>query len=121
MAKRKKRKTAKKNKIEVGIEIYAVLLVIIAILGIGKMGPVGELIASFSLFATGSIYMVLLLILFIIGIYGFIKREWPEFFSTKMLGLYLFAIGVLTFMHWSFVTENLNNTSLIKRFYKSDN
>ena len=113
MAKRKKRKTAKKNKIEVGIELYAVLLVIIAILGIGKMGPVGELIASFSLFATGSIYMVLLLILFIIGIYGFIKREWPEFFSTKMLGLYLFAIGVLTFMHWSFVTENLNNTSLI--------
>ena len=60
MAKRKKRKTAKKNKIEVGIELYAVLLVIIAILGIGKMGPVGELIASFSLFATGSIYMVLL-------------------------------------------------------------
>ena len=50
MAKRKKRKSTKKSKIEIGIELYAVLLIIIAILGIGKMGPVGELIASFSLF-----------------------------------------------------------------------
>lgn len=115
MAKRKKRKTTKKSKIEIGIELYSVLLVIIAILGIGKMGPVGELIASFSLFATGSIYMVLLLILFIIGVYAFIKREWPEFFSTKMLGFYLFAIGILTFMHWEFVSENLGNSNLIFR------
>ncbi len=115
MAKRKRRKTTKKTKIQVGIELYAVLLVIISILGIGKMGPVGELIASFSLFATGSIYMVLLLILFIVGVYGFIKREWPEFFSTKMLGLYLFAIGILTFMHWEFVSENLGNSNLIFR------
>lgn len=115
MAKRKKRKSTKKSKIEIGIELYAVLLVIIAILGIGKMGPVGELIASFSLFATGSIYMVLLLILFIVGIYAFIKREWPDFFSTKMLGFYLFAIGILTFMHWEFVSENLGSTNVIFR------
>ena len=115
MAKRKKKKTTKKSKIEIGVELYSVLLVIIAILGIGKMGPVGELIASFSLFATGSIYMVLLLILFIIGVYAFIKREWPEFFSTKMLGFYLFAIGILTFMHWEFVSENLGNSNLIFR------
>ena len=115
MAKRKRRKSTKKSKIEIGIELYAVLLIIIAILGIGKMGPVGELIASFSLFATGSIYMVLLLILFIVGIYAFIKREWPDFFSTKMFGLYLFAIGILTFMHWEFVSENLGSTNVIFR------
>ena len=115
MGKRKRRKTKQKEKIKIGIELYAVLLVIISILGIGKMGPVGQLIASFSLFATGSVYMVLLLILFIVGIYAFIKREWPDFFSTKMLGFYLFAIGVLTFMHWDFVSENLGMTSLIFR------
>ena len=115
MGKRKRRKTKQKEKIKIGIELYSVLLIIISILGIGKMGPVGELIASFSLFATGSVYMVFLLILFIVGIYAFIKREWPDFFSTKMLGFYLFVIGILTFMHWSFVTENLNNTNLIFR------
>ena len=115
MAKRKKRKSTKKSKIEIGIELYAVLLIIIAILGIGKMGPVGELIASFSLFATGSIYMILLLLMFIVGVYSFIKREWPDFFSTKMLGFYLFAIGILTFMHWEFVSENLSSANLIFR------
>ena len=115
MGKRKRRKTKQKEKIKVGIELYSVLLIIISILGIGKMGPVGQLIASFSLFATGSVYMVLLLILFIVGIYTFIKRGLPDFFSTKMLGFYLFAIGVLTFMHWDFVSENLGMTSLIFR------
>ena len=80
--------------------------------------PVGELIASFSLFATGSIYMILLLILFIIGVYAFIKREWPEFFSTKMLGFYLFAIGILTFMHWEFVSENLGKGCIFINSYK---
>ena len=111
MAKRKRRK--KKQKIEISIELYAILFVIAAILGIGKLGPVGRLIASFGLFATGSIYMVFLLLIFIIGIYAFLKREWPEFFSTKMFGFYLLVIGILTFMHWDFVSLNNNNSSLI--------
>ena len=112
MAKRK-RKRVKKEKIEVSIELYAILLAITAILGIGKLGPVGKLIASFSLFVSGSVYMILLLLLLIIGIYAFLKREWPEFFSTKMFGFYLFAIGLLTLMHWEFVSLNEGNSSLI--------
>ena len=99
MAKKKKKKSSKKKSIEISIELYAVLFVIAAILGIGKLGPVGKLVASFSLFLTGSIYMVFLLVLFILGVYAFLKREWPEFFTTKMLGVYLFVIGLLTFMH----------------------
>ena len=111
MAKRKRRKT-KKN-IEISIELYAVLLVVASILGIGKLGPVGRLIASFGLFLTGSIYIGFLLLLFIIGIYAFVKREWPEFFSTKMFGFYLLVIGILTFMHWDFVSQNGSNTNII--------
>ena len=99
MAKRKKKKT-NKSSIEITIELYAILLILVAILGIGKFGPVGRLIASFGLFLTGSIYLVTLFMLFVIGIYVFFKREWPELFSTKMFGLYLFVIGFLTLMHW---------------------
>ena len=62
---------------------------------------------------TGSIYLVTLFILFVIGIYVFFKREWPEFFSTKMFGFYLFVIGFLTLMHWEFVSLNSGNTSMI--------
>ena len=112
MAKRKRKRT-KKLKLEISVEIYAILLIIAAILGVGKFGPVGRLIASFGLFISGSVYMVFLVLLFIVGIYSFWKRDWPEFFSTKMLGFYLFVIGILTFMHWEFVSLNDGNTSMI--------
>ena len=112
MAKRKRRKQ-KKETIEISIELYAVCLVILTIIGIGKLGPAGRLISSFGLFLTGSLYMVFLFVLFLTGIYAFIKREWPDFFSTKMFGIYLLVIGVLTLMHWNFVTLNNENTSLI--------
>ena len=112
MAKRKRRREKKENN-ELMTELYAIILMISAILGIGKLGPVGRLISSFSLFLTGSVYMVFLLILLIIGTYTFIKRVWPDFFSTKMLGFYIFVIGILTFMHWNFVTVEGDNTSMI--------
>ena len=112
---KKKRKRQKQQTSEISIELYAIVLFIMAILGIGKLGPAGRLIASFGLFLTGSIYMIFLLILLLIAVYGFIKREWPDFFSTKMFGFYLFIIGALTFMHWDFVSLNDSNSSIIFR------
>lgn len=114
MAKRK-RKRVKKQKVSISIELYAILLIIASIFGIGRLGPAGRFIASFSLFLTGSIYIVSLFVLFIVGIYAFIKREWPDFFTTKMFGIYLFVIGILTFMHWDFISLNDVNTNLIFR------
>lgn len=112
MAKRKRRRT-KKTKITISIEIYALILSVLAIFGVCKLGPVGRLIASFGLFVSGSVYMAFLVLLFIIGIYAFWKRDWPEFFSTKWLGFYIFVIGLLTLMHWKFVSLNDANSSLI--------
>ena len=116
MAKRRrKRKYHRKEKLELKIEIYAIFFILAAIFGLGKLGPVGRFIAAFSLFLTGSTYMVFLVALLILGIYIFIKGEWPEFFSTKFLGLYLFIIGLLSFMHWDFITSNNGNNSMIYR------
>ncbi len=112
MAKRKRRRKRKET-FEISIELYAVLFVIAAILGIGKLGKAGKLVASFALFLTGSAYIVFLVLLFIIGIYVLVKRDWPEFFSHKMLGIYLFVIGMLTLMHWDFVIQNDSNSSVI--------
>ena len=112
MAKRKRRRS-KSGKIELSVEIYALIVVILAMIGAFKLGPVGRLIASFGLFVSGSVYMLFLVLMFIVGIYAFWKRDWPEFISTKMLGFYLFVIGVLTFMHWEFVKVNDFNSSLI--------
>jgi len=115
MAKRKRRKSSKKEKLELKIEIYAILFVLIAIIGLGKLGPVGRFVASFSLFLTGSIYMVFLVLLLILGVYIFIKGEWPDFLSTKFLGFYLLVIGLLSLMHWEFVELNNGNTTIIFR------
>ena len=108
MAKRKKKKVVK-NKFKYKTELYGIIFMLCSILGLGKFGPVGEVIASFGLFLVGSIYMLLLVVLFILGCYLLIKREWPDFFTSRLLGIYLFVLGLLVIMHTDFIAENQNN------------
>ena len=108
MAKRKKKKVVK-NKFKYTVELYGIIFMLCSILGLGKFGPVGEVIASFGLFLVGSIYMLLLVVLFILGCYLLIKREWPDFFTSRLLGIYLFILGLLVIMHGDFIAENQNN------------
>lgn len=112
MAKKKTKKAPKKS-FSHRDELYGVLLVLAAILGIGKYGPVGRLISSFSLFLVGSLYMVFLVVLLVIGVYLIIKREWPNFFTTKLLGIYLVVLGFLILMHKEFIAKNDGNMMLI--------
>lgn len=114
MAKRKRKKQTKKG-FEYKLEVIGLVLLLASILGIGKYGPVGRMIASFALFLVGSIYMVLLVVLFIVGAYLLVKREWPDFFSTKLMGVYLFVFGFLIVMHQDFVLQNEGNMMLIFR------
>ena len=114
MAKKKRKKQSKKG-FEYKLEVYGLLMLLASILGIGKYGPVGRIISSFALFLVGSIYMVLLVVFFIVGAYLLIKREWPDFFSTKLIGLYIFVIGFLIVMHQDFVLQNDGNVMLIFR------
>ena len=108
MAKRKRKKQAKKD-FTFSANIYGILLILAAVLGIGKYGPVGRFITSFAIFLVGSLYIPFLVMLFVIGGYLLIKRDWPEFFSTKLIGIYLFVIGLLILMHQKFVTVNNSN------------
>ena len=103
----------KKKQLSVRPEVYAILFIIAAIVGIGKLGIVGKVLVASSIFLTGTIYIVFLILLFILGIYIFINGDWPEFFSTKMLGFYLFIIGLLTFLHWDFILDLNGNASLV--------
>ena len=60
MAKKKQRKNTKKEKPTYLVELYGILLILVAILGIGKYGPIGRGIASFALFLVGNLYFFLL-------------------------------------------------------------
>ena len=114
MAKRKRKKVVK-TKFKYKTELIGIILVLMAILGLGKYGPVGRMIASFGLFVVGSLYMILLLVLGIIGVYMLIKREKPDFFTSKLIGVYTFSLGWLVVMHWDFVSQNEFNSMIVFR------
>ncbi len=111
MAKRKKRRESKS--FSHGAEVYGILLILISILGIGRYGPVGKCIASFSLFLVGSLYLVFLVALFFLGIYMIFKRETPDFKNTKLIGIYITVLGILVLMHKEFVVKNDGNSMQI--------
>ena len=60
MAKKKSRNKKEKEKPTYLVELYGIALILIAILGIGKYGPIGRCIASFALFLVGNLYFFLL-------------------------------------------------------------
>lgn len=113
MAKKKRKKETKKG-FAYSVELYGILFVLGAILGIGRYGPVGNLIASFAVFLVGVGYNILLGLVLFLGLYLIVKRDWPDFFTTKMLGSYVLVIGILSIMHQDYVLQN--NSNAVKVF-----
>jgi S-DNA-T family DNA segregation ATPase FtsK/SpoIIIE len=121
MAKKKKRKTTKKESSNYNVELIGILLIIIAIIGIiPNTGVVGNFISNFAAFLVGTWYNVLLVVVMIIGGYMVIKRENPNFLTVRLIGIYIFAISVLVFSHLEYInsgklegfeiiTETINN------------
>lgn len=107
MAKKKERKTKKDKKPTYLIELYGIILILIAILGIGKYGPAGRIVASFALFLVGNLYFFLLLVLLVVGVYIIINRKGINLLSSKMVGIYLFIIGIVVLMHQNYVLDNM--------------
>lgn len=116
MAKKKKRKDSKKNnKNNYQMELKGILLVIIALLGFGSFGVAGKLISAFAAFLVGTWYNILLTAVFVAGGYIIVKREKPNFFTSKLVGIYVFIIGILIFSHLDYIVQNnLKDFDIIK-------
>lgn len=104
MAKRKKRKESKKD-LGYFVELKGLLLILIAIVGICKFGIVGNFIQSFSAFFVGAAYNILLVVLFIVGMYMIVKRDYPMFFDSKMIGIYSIVVALLVFCHLDYIKQ----------------
>ena len=113
MTKNKKRSEKAKKTFSSYPELIGVLLLLVSILGIGKYGVVGKAIASFSLFLVGSLYVLLLAFVLFVGIYMIVKREKPDFFSSKYIGIFLMVIGVLVLLHKEYVIANGDSSKII--------
>ena len=106
MAKKKTKKTVKKETNNYSIELLGILLIIIAIIGIiPNTGIVGNFISNFSAFLVGTWYNVLLILVMVIGIHMIIKREKPDFFTSKLIGFYIFIIGILILSHIPYIED----------------
>ena len=115
MAKKKKRKETKKKRTGFSVELIGFFLIVIAIIGwIPKSGPIGHFISSFAVFLAGPFDFVFLLSLIIIGSYMIIKREKPDFFNSRLVGFYIFLIGLLVCSHMEYLKDkDLEGTKII--------
>lgn len=121
MAKKKKRKEPEKKDTGYQIELIGVILIVVAIIGcIPGTGLVGNFTRNFAMFLVGPWYGILLLAVIAVGIYMIVKRDKPDFFTSKLIGLYIFIIGILLLSHinyledtdlkgWDIVTETINS------------
>ena len=115
MAKKKKRKNAKQKKFEYTEELTGLILLILSVLSIPPtpLGFVGQIVASFAMFLVGTAYQILLLLILIIGLYLIVKRSWPNFFTSKLVGFYSLCLGFLVLSHISYVTQNSGDVLII--------
>lgn len=102
MAKKKVRKEVKKDN-KAYIEIYGILLILVAIIGCCRFGLLANIIDGFAGFLVGVLWAVLLVIVGVIGGYMIVKRQNPDLLTTKLIGLYIIILGVLCFFHLGYI------------------
>ena len=117
MAKRKKKAKTKK-KFSFGVELYGILIILMGILGICGYGYGGKLICAFFAFLFGSLYLVPLIFLIIFGIYIIFQKEYPDFFSSKLVGLSLVVIGALIVCHMNYLKDVHEWSDIITKTFK---
>lgn len=110
----KKRKTSKKQEkkeFTYSAELIGILLIVIGILGFG-FGPVGIVIKKFAMFLVGEFWWSILLLILFMGFFMIVRRRLPNFFNTKLLGLYILIIVALVAAHFGFI-QNYKSADII--------
>ena len=105
------KKQAQKESFNYSVELIGLLLILIGIIGFG-FGPIGEMIKQFAMFIVGEWWALILLFLLFMGLYMLIKRKLPNFFTCRLLGLYIFIIVILTASHCNFI-NNFDSKEII--------
>lgn len=111
---KKKEKKEKDNKTSYHIELLGLFLLLTAIIGLGHFGPIGNIISGFTIFLAGSWYWVVLIYILCISIYMIIYRDSPDFFSSRLIGLYTLFIAILISSHINYIKLHENTIEVLK-------
>ena len=107
MAKRKRKKQTNSTSFKFSVELTGLILILVGIIGLGVFGSVGNIIKEFAIFLFGAYYNVLIALVLLLGAYMLIKRSMPNFFNSRLIGLYLILISFLTFAHMNYIEPGI--------------
>ena len=115
MAKKKQKKEVKSG-FKYPIEIKGIIFIVIAIIGIlgFKANILGTIFKGFAMFLMGTFDFIILIFMLISGGYMIAKREKPKYFSSRLIGLYIFLIGLLALAHLNYIGDNPNIMDTMK-------
>ncbi|WP_102271402.1 DNA translocase FtsK [Cytobacillus massiliigabonensis] len=101
MAKKKRRRTRKKENLKKTIqyELLALGLIALSAIAMAKLGAVGKATVMFFRFFMGEWYIVSLLCLVVFAGYLMWKRSLPYLLHTKLIGIYLILSSLLLLSH----------------------
>ena len=110
MAKRKSRKQ-KKEQPSYSIELKGIILILIMIIGCCPFGVTADIIKGFAGFIAGGWYILPLVATGAAGIYMMVKREKPDFLTSRLVGLYVLVLGILILSHTEYIKQLGANVS----------
>lgn len=110
MAKKKSRKQ-KKEQPSYSIELKGIILILIMIIGCCPFGVTADIIKGFAGFIAGGWYILPLVATGAAGIYMMVKREKPDFLTSRLVGLYILVLGILILSHTEYIKQ-LGNQSI---------
>ena len=105
MAKKKREKTSKKG-FAYAKELEGLILILVAITGLGNFGIVGSLMKKFAIFLFGTWYTLGFALALVLGVYLIVKRGKPNYLSGRMIGIYAIVLALLLFSHTKYVSTN---------------
>lgn len=119
MARRGRRK---KFKFKHSFELWAVIFILMSTLGIGIGSPVGLLgrvAKAIAVFFFGSWNLLFMLLFLALGIYMIFKKAMPFLWDKKLIGIYLFIIGVLILSHLSFIKNDYSFSVVLNNSFNT--
>ena len=116
MAKKKSRKQ-KKQQPSYSIELKGIVLILIMIIGCCPFGVTADIIKGFAGFIAGGWYILPLIGVGAAGVYMMVKREKPDFLTSRLVGLYVLILGILILSHTEYIkqlgNENISAWNII--------
>ncbi len=101
MVKKKRRSTRRKANIKntMKYEVIGLLLIALSVIALANLGAAGKAIVLFFRFFMGEWYILSLIFLIVLSVYFMWKRELPNFFHPKIIGVYLITGSLLLLSH----------------------